>query len=556
MTSPYDRNRRNPRKNKNNKTSASREQSVSKPQAVAGTPSNAISTAGDFRAGSRPNRNASVKKMAVGTSAIDAIQKWTISLKPFELQFPENMKTYHIMFTQDEAIGSVLNTTYTLVGKAFYNGKVNYNATSEQSKRAAKLVDHLLNNMKEGTIHSFARDAATFAQFGFSTVEKDYYEMPRDEYLGDLPDGVGDTIWALDRLMLLPQRSLDPSEPFVISDDGRSVLALRQNSNWFTNSSHALYNWMSPAKTVTVRRNKFMLMGINATSANPFGVSPLEQVWKVWKEKEFYTNYLSVGVSKDMAGMPLMLVPKQILDEANDDPNSDSYRLVKQMAEDISAMHAGEQNMAILPSDVMEGNSSQRQFDMKFLGVEGVGKQFNLKDIIKDRVESIYATMGALNLFSGSGGSYNQWEGQNTIHTFTVQNIVRIIEDAINRDLIPQILKLNNIVLSDEDKITYSSGDVEPISFEEFSKMIQRIASVGLFPMTPEFINEVLERTDFTYRIPSEFKSYPDANGWSYEDFKSIMCKYESNAGEGEGTSGTGDSQNSTGGDNNADNAA
>ena len=79
---------------------------------------------------------------------------------------------------------------------------------------------------------------------------------------------------------MIPQRSLDISEPFIIGNEGRDILGLRQNASWFLNSTHSLRNWEPPAKTISIARNKFMLMGINSTDSNPMGTSPLEQVWE------------------------------------------------------------------------------------------------------------------------------------------------------------------------------------------------------------------------------------------------------------------------------------
>ena len=52
--------------------------------------------------------NKRIRKGAVGSNAIDSIQKWAIGLKPYELQFPQNMRTFHEMYTRDESVGGVL----------------------------------------------------------------------------------------------------------------------------------------------------------------------------------------------------------------------------------------------------------------------------------------------------------------------------------------------------------------------------------------------------------------------------------------------------------------
>lgn len=543
--------RRNKNKNKRNKpnVTATTTTNVKAETAIvqgSGGNNNSVKPQDEFP---NLNRNTAVRKGAVGTNAISAVQKWTVGLQPYELQFPLNMETFQEMYERDEAVGGVLNATYALVENAFSGWKMLSNSTSPDSVKTGKLLEHFFHNMRDSTMRQFSRNAATFNQFGFSVIEKDYRKFDTNTYMGELPSGVDvDRMWMVDKLRFIPQRSLDPSEPFVIGNDGRDILGMRQNAAWFINSTHALRHWVPTTNTVTIRRNKFMLMGINVTDSTPMGLSPLEQVWVSWKEKKFFENYLSCGVSKDMAGMPLLEIPQDILDKANIDPTSPEGLLVRSMAEDVASMHAGEQNMMIMPSDPFDqGSGSNKAYSLKFLGVDGGGRQFDIQEIINKRREAIYSSFGALNLISSeSSGGYNQLEGQNSIHLYFVKRIIRIIEESINRDLIPQILKLNNIVLSDEDTPKFAAGEIEPISLEEFSKMIQRVTSVGQLPITKELTNEILSKVGVDYRLPSEMTD---------EEYDKVMADATSRSGEGDGTSGTGSTQ-SAGNENNMDNTA
>ncbi|MCP3683197.1 MAG: hypothetical protein GY861_10955 [bacterium] len=494
-----------------------------------------------------------IRKRAVGTNAIDAIQKWTCQLKPFELRFPHNIETFHEMYTRDDAVGGVLNATYALVENAFNQWRVKPNNKNPDSVAAAEIVKHIFNNMNESTLRTVARNAATFNQFGFSVLEKDYRKPKPDEYSGDLPKGVSyEDLWFIDRLRMIPQRSLDVSEPFVIGGDGRDIKAVRQNVRWFTNSSHALRTWEPPHKTVTIRRNKFMLFTLNGTDSNPMGTSPLEQIWTSWKEKKFFENYLSVGVSKDMAGMPLLEIPQDILDRANTDPNSPEAMLVQSMAEDVAAMHAGEQNMMIMPSDPFsEGSGSNKAYNLKFIGVDGNGKQFDLQEAIQKRKEAIYQSFGALNLISNdSKGGYNQLEGQNAIHLYFVNRIISIITEAINKDLIPQILQLSGIKLHGKDIPRFEAGEIEPISLEEVSKMFQRVKSVNGFLPTKEIWIETYQKLGY------DTEHLEDLSQEELFSLSESGSKGSSRSGESMGTSGTGDTQMTVGGDNNMDNTA
>ena len=497
--------------------------------------------------------NKRMRKRALGTTAIEAVQRWTMQLKPFELRFPHNIETFHEMYSRDDAVGGVLNATYALVENAFTTWTIDCNNKSEDSVRSATLIKHALHNLRDQTLRTVARNAATFNQFGFSVLEKDYRKLLPFEYDEPLPQGVAmEDVWVVDKLPMIPQRSLETGTPFIIGGEGRDILALRQNPSWFMNSSYALQNWQPPHDIVSVPRNKFMLMGMNVTDSTPMGVSPLEQVWTAWKEKKFFENYLSVGISKDMAGMPLLEIPQEILDRANADPTSLEGQLVTQMAEDVAAMHAGEQNMMIMPSDPFsEAGGSAKAFNLKFIGIEGAGKQFDLQESINKRKESIYQSFGALNLISNeSKGGYNQLEGQNSIHLYFVKRVIHIIEEAINKDLIPQMLDLCGVTLSQRDMPKFKAGEIEPVSLEEVSKMIQRVKSVQGLVLSKENIIFYHKALGF----PVEHME--DLDEKSLQDLMAIGDKGDSRAGDGMKTAGGGTGTTQINGDNNLDNPA
>ena len=49
------------------------------------------------------------------------------------------------------------------------------------------------------------------------------------------------------------------------------------------------------------------------------------------------------------------------------------------------------------------------------------------------------------------------------------------------------------------------AGDIEPVSYDEMSKMLQRTGAVGLLPShDPLFLNEMYERLDFKYRFKDD----------------------------------------------------
>src|SRR5699024_9505750 len=197
-------------------------------------------------------------------------------------------------------------------------------------------------------------------------------EDPKSPYFG---------YYRLVKLAFRPQDTIDLAQPFTYSDDGRTILTVNQN---ITNGM------VSPGTNATligrkeIPMEKVIYVGSNITENNPLGVSPLLAVYRSWREKSLIQEYEVVGVSKDLGGMPVLMVPSDILNRASLNPSGDEAQSLRVLQANIANLHAGEQSYMVLPSDVYEG-TVMRQYDLVFQGVEGSGKQFDTQALIKQR---------------------------------------------------------------------------------------------------------------------------------------------------------------------------
>jgi len=165
--------------------------------------------------------------------------------------------------------------------------------------------------------------------------------------------------------------------------------------------------------------------------------------------------------------------------------------------------------------------------------------------LIEQRKRAIYNAFGAGNLIAGdgAGGSYNMLEGMNSIHSFYIERDIAVIEEALNTDINPQLFRLNGWELSPEDMPKVKAGDIEPISIDEFGKMLQRVAAVGLAPSRdPKFLNEIYSKLGLNYRFDK------DATPESIQQFMSDNTSRASEGMQDSLPNGTG-SSTATGGD-------
>ena len=155
------------------------------------------------------------------------------------------------------------------------------------------------------------------------------------------------------------------------------------------------------------------------------------------------------------------------------------------------------------------------------------GKNFDTVTLMEQSKKAIYNAFGAANLLAGdgTGGSYSQMEGQNSIHMHFVERDISIIEEAWNRDIWKQTFRLNGFKLKWDELPKFRAGDIEEVSWDELGKMWQRLGAAGMAPIRDaKFLNELYETAGISYRFNEDATP---------EDVDELTSEVTSNAGEG-----------------------
>lgn len=473
-----------------------------------------------------------------GTFALAKVQVDSERMKAEEIRWPNLIGTVESM-KQDATVATGLDMLYTFVEKAFKDFKV-IPGESEESKKAAKFVEYCLKNMDGQTLRQFARDAATFNEYGLSVVEKVYTQVTVGEYIGK---------YKIKNLAFRPQASLSRTNPIVYNEDGSAIIGVKQSLSAFQNytaSEIGVGGTSTRMSDVIIPINRVMLMNTGGSSSQALGVSPLVGCYRAWREKILIENLEVVGATKDMGGVIELKIPSQILNKAAMDPSSPEAEMVRGLMEDAANAHSGEQSFFMLPSDTKD---NAPQYSMTLKGIDGMGKQYSTAQLISDRKKSILDRLGAgfINVGNDKGGSYNLSESKQTIHTQFVQRVNEIILEALNENLLPQLLALNDIRLPETEMPYVKAGEIVDVDMEGFSKAIQRIGAVGYLPKTPKVINRVLEVLGIDEKIEEDI---------SQEELMKLLGEDTSRAGDGmtKGSSGNGTGKISAARDNSAAN--
>ena len=436
----------------------------------------------------------------VGTAALQSIKDEAERAKVRELRWPTCIHTYETM-RNDPTVATALALKQQALERAFSKFYIDFNKTSTKSKEAADFIKYNFSNLQNQTLRQIASTASDFNVYGFSCFEKVFTKINNGKYLDKYQ-------YKLNKLAHRPQATLDYREPFKFSQEGREVIGIWQNPNAFEdNYGMVFFDWMKnidPSGTgaVFIDIKKVTMFNLNATESNPMGRSPLIACYKPFREKVVIENLEVVGVTKELGGVLELKIPSSILQKAALNPSGQESVFLKQLMTDAANAHKGEQSYFILPSDVQPGNSPQYSMDLK--GVEGGSSKNNTTTLINERKKLILDVFGAgfVNLGQEGVGSYALSEGKQSLHSRFVERDVDIIEEVFNKDIIPQLLALNGIYLSDEDIPKLHAGEIDQIDVGVFSSAMQRLKATGLIAVTVDMINEIYEKIGLEYRVP------------------------------------------------------
>ena len=229
----------------------------------------------------------------------------------------------------------------------------------------------------------------------------------------------------------------------------------------------------------------------------------------------------------------MLEVPTDILNRASLDPAGKESQSLLTLQQNIANIHAGEQSYMVMPSDLFAG-TSMRQYSVTFQGIEGAGKQFDTNELITTRQKAIYNRFGAGALLTDS--NIDVTGDSKSLLSIFVERDKDIITEAVNSQVIPQLLSLNGFTLSEGDIPKFASLELNPPNIGENASAIQRAVSVGAIPLTPEVVNEFMRSIGIEYRIPDDVVADPE----KFQEYAATFMKGNtSRAGDGMKT-GTG----------------
>jgi len=387
-------------------------------------------------------------------------------------RFPAFLKTVNEM-RNDPTIAAALNVYRMMLTRVDWTVQPPQDASETEKQRAA-FIESCMDDM-EHSWGQFITEVVTYIEYGFSVQEKVYRRRLTRNGSKHNDGLVG--------IRKIAPRSQDTIRHWWFSDDGRDLVSIGQSLINLENGSRYAANTTAKDGVITIDRSKFMLFSADSVKGNPEGKSLLKSVYLPYKQLSMLKDQLLLGVSKDMAAVPIVYLPPDLMDANATDDKKAAYQAYQKLVENVAS---GTQKGMILP--MMYDDNGKQMFEFKLMEAKGTNK-FDIPNIIKQLQNDIFVALNCDVIAASGEGSFDIGEAKTNLLALAIEHRLNEIRDVLNNDLIPQLYALNG--WSQERLPTFEYGDIVDLDSEAFSKLVQRVASVGLVEIDRPVLNKI-----------------------------------------------------------------
>ena len=412
------------------------------------------------------------RQSEIGYSGLSMYSGITVEEIHRELNWPMSARTYQKM-SYSVSVNACLSLYENLISKVTWRTVPPESATAEE-KQQAKFVFECLNDMSI-PFRQVIKDTLSSNVYGFAILEKVYRRRNKSSGSMYSDDKIG--------LKKIALRNQETIEKFIFDDTGNEVIGVKQNLYGFNSGQYSSNN----PSTVVLPRSKFMHITTGRNRNDPFGKSPLRDVYLAWRYLEVMSEMEATGVSRDLQGIPLMRAPASIMSGDASPEQKAQYASLQNI---IRNLQSNSQSGVILPSATDE-TSRLPLYDLSLLSSGSGTKNYDVTSIKEYYQAQIYTGLFAdvLQLGNSGVGSFSLGILKNSLTGAAVESMLDNIVEAFNRDVIRQLYELNGWDVSRACSLDYEN--LHQTDLDTLSKYFMRTASTGLIEKDRTILNFV-----------------------------------------------------------------
>jgi hypothetical protein len=413
----------------------------------------------------------------VGFSGLRVTNKQILEEANRVFRHPEMLKVVSEM-SVDPTVSAALNVYKMMIGRVEWSVKPPEGATQQEIDRA-KFIESCKDDM-EGSWGAFISEVLTYLPYGYSIVEK-VFRRRLKKFGSKYNDG-------LVGIGKLAPRGQDTIRYWYFSDDGRDLVAVGQSIINLENGYRYTNLTSATDGTIRINRDKFLLFSADSVKSNPQGKSILKSVFLPYKQLTLLKDQLMLGVAKDLQGIPKIGIPTKYMASDASAEDKAIYEAFKTM---VNQLADGTQRGVIMPL-AYDDMTKNPMFSLELLEAKG-GKAFDIPGIIKSLQNDILVALSVdvIALGNDQQGSFSLADAKTNLLSMQLEHRLKEIREVLNKDLMYWLYKLNGWDTS--NMATFEFGDLSEVDSEAFSKLVQRVASVGLVEVDRAILNKIRE---------------------------------------------------------------
>lgn len=338
-----------------------------------------------------------------------------------DLRDAKAVRTYREMRDNDAIVGAVLFAIEMKLREVAWHVEP-ADDSNEAARAEAEFLSECLNDMSH-TWEQFIAAALSFLVFGWSFFETVY------------------------KVRSGPSDDASRNSRFNDQRIGWRKQALRVQESlarWDFDENGGIQGFVQQTEsgTFTIPIEKGLLFRTTTARGNPEGRSLLRNAYRSWHFKKRIEEIEAIGIERDLAGLPVALVPPEYLDNNAPDGMKQALDAIKTILRDI---RADAQTSVVFPKEI-DTDTNQDRWELKLLSTGG-RRQFDTDAIVARYNQQIAMTVLADFLLLGHEQVGSKALGVSKIEVFTnaLTAFLDEIGSVMNDYAIPRLMKLNDV---------------------------------------------------------------------------------------------------------------
>jgi len=400
-----------------------------------------------------------------------------------QLQGKRGIANYREMADNDPVVGAIMHAIEMLMRKVDWSVDAS-DVGDEQALKYAEFVSSCMSDMSvswDDTLSSIL----SFLTYGFSIHEIVYKR--REGYEAAAPSKHSDNLIGWKKL---PIRGQSTVYDWDIDKNG--------GINGFIQQQELGETW--GRDNVYIPIEKMLLFRTSTKYNNPRGRSVLRNAFIPWYYKTKIQEIEAIGIERDLAGMPVAMVPPQLLSDNATAGETAALDAIKQLVRNIKR---DEQEGIVFPL-AYDPDTGNLAYDLKLLSTGG-RRQFDTNAIIQRYDQRIAMSLLADFVLLGHTATGTQALSVSKIQLFldSLEAWLSGIAEVFNSHALPRLMRINGFDVSKTPSINFQAPD--NVDLNALGTFINQLAGAGA-PLFPDenLENYLMETAGLPKRMAEE----------------------------------------------------